>query len=203
MNLERPEANNGFEVSEIRKVEHNNFERDGFIIRRATAPGTEDDWQAFLPLQRYPSLANRAILIQGPSQDYWHQKASRYHQISFCATSKTAHQKLETALDKHPDRKVGHWLLVFGGGIVLENHVFSGDAVQVRSDSSDMVENLVVNADTDEAKVVKLLGSSVYWRIAKQGGDMIRTPDRAPRKRFAQLDTGANAGANAGGFFKK
>ena len=56
-----------------------------------------------------------------------------------------------------------------------------------------MVKSVKLNeGDKDEEETVELLGSGVYWRIAKKGGSMIRSPKVARRQRFAQRGS-ANA----------
>ncbi len=194
LNLNKPEANYGFEVVKVEGLEHSNFTRDVYIIRKTTTVGQEVLWDAEIPVHKFPALGNRSILLRGPSQDYWHTSADLYHQDErACKKTKLVHTKLETAISKTPDRKYSYWLLVFPEGTILENHVFSGDAVHVRRETNDMnAEVTVTDGHGDDAVKfqVELFGVSVYWRIAIAGGEMIRSPDRAVRgRRFRNRKT--------------
>ena len=182
----KPEQNGGFEIHELHGIEYRNYKRDAIHIRHSTVVSTEQDWDAVIPF-KYPTLSHRSVLIRGPSQDFWHQSAERYHQLNFCQATKTVHETHETDLRNNPERKISHWLIVFPEGIEWENHVFSEDATHITKETVDMVESVKLNeGDKDEEETVELLGSGVYWRIAKKGGSMIRSPKVARRKRFAQ-----------------
>jgi hypothetical protein len=130
----KPEANNGFEVSLVKGVEFRNFTRSVYYIRRTTAVPQVDEWSAMIPLKKYPSLAKRAVLIRGPSQDFWNQKASRYHQNQFCDKTKVVHQTLETQISGEPTCKISYWLIVLPSDTVLENHILSDDAEHVKTE---------------------------------------------------------------------
>jgi hypothetical protein len=97
-----------------------------------------------IPLTKFPSLANRAVLVRGPSQGYWHQDAERYHQDrdppeKFCTQTLKVHETLQTALETNKDRLYSHWLLVFPEGTMLENHVMSDNAEHVKGHSFDLI----------------------------------------------------------------
>jgi hypothetical protein len=83
MNLLRPEKNWGFEISEIECIKFRDYTQDGFHIRKTTTPPQADNWEATIPCQRYPNLESRAVQIRGPSQDYWHQDPTLYHEELF------------------------------------------------------------------------------------------------------------------------
>ena len=187
LNLDKPERNWGFEVSLVRNIEHRNFTRDAYHIRKTSTLSQEADWNAYVPLKQYPALAGRAVLIRGPSQDFWHQKASRYHQEMKCDKTKTVHETLETQISNDTNRRYSFWLLVFPKGTELENHILSDDAVNVKKHYNDLVESVKLNEGEDDEEEVELLGLDIYWRIATKGGEMIRSPDAVKRKsRFAQ-----------------
>ena len=57
---EKPESNWGFEVSRIVGMEHRNYTRDAFHIRRVTTVSQEEQWEATVPAKKYPALAHRA-----------------------------------------------------------------------------------------------------------------------------------------------
>lgn len=183
----KSEANWGFEVSFVPQIEHRNFSRDIYHIRKVTGVGQEDEWEASIPMKKYPALANRAVLIRGPSQDYWHRDAERYHEQPFCEQTKKAHQTLQTNLDASKDRLFSHWLLVFPIGTEMENFVLSDDAVHVKKATLDLVSSYSFVDEKNKNTEVELLGVDVHWRIAIKGGEMIRSPS-APtknKKRFA------------------
>jgi hypothetical protein len=180
----KPEANWGFEVAYVQQVEHMNFNRDIYHIRKVTGVPQDNEWEASIPSKKYPTLADRDVLIRGPSQDYWHKDASVYHQMEFCERTKKVHESLQTALDTNKDRLYSHWLLVFPQGTHLENHVFSGDAVHVKKESLDLCDSFSYVDENNKTKDVELFGMDVYWRIAVKGGEMIRSPNAPKKKRF-------------------
>ncbi len=187
VDLQRPESNWGFEVSEVDGIEHRDYKRDIFHIRKVITLGQEELWSASIPIEKYPGLAKRSVLLSGPSQDFWHASHERYHQVDFCEDTKTVHETLETDIEGDLKRKVSYWLLVFPEGTQLENHILSDDAVHVRKEVNEMVDDVVFEEGTEEEETVEILGTDIYWRIAKSGGTRIRkTGQRTTRKRYAQ-----------------
>lgn len=186
VNLDKPEQNWGFEVSRVPGIEHRDFVRDAFHIRKVSFPSQEHVWEACIPREQCPQLAERSVLIRGPSQAYWHQDAERYHQLTFCDKTKTVHETLQTNINGTPERVHSHWLLVFPEGHVLENHVFSDDATHVKTCNQDLIADFTVDeGDADAQETVDLFGLDIYWRIALQGGERIRSPDARARRRYA------------------
>jgi hypothetical protein len=182
VNVTKPEANWGFEVSFVPNIEHRNFSRDIYHIRRVTGVGQEEDWEAIIPTKKYPSLGQRAVLIRGPSQDYWHKDHEIYHAESFCERTKKAHESLQTNIEKSKDRLYSYWLLVFPHGTEIENHILSDDAVHVKKESLDLVGSYTYTDDKNKNHDMELYGLDVYWRIAVKGGEMIRSPDVKKKK---------------------
>jgi hypothetical protein len=185
---DKPEANWGFEVSFVPQIEHRNFSRDIYHIRKVIGVSQEDEWIATIPTKKFPTLASRAVLVRGPSQDFWHQDAERYHQTPFCDQTKKVHETLQTNLEANKDRLFSFWLLVFPVGTEMENFVLSDDAVHVKKSTLDLVGSYSFVDDRNKTQEVELLGVDVHWRIAVRGGEMIRSPS-APSKnkqRFAQ-----------------
>ena len=57
----------------------------------------------------------------------------------------------------------------------------------VKKGCNDMVHDAVLNEGEGEGEdKFEILGAGVYWRIAKSGGVMIRSPPGNKKKRFAQ-----------------
>ena len=181
------ERNFGFEVSYVQKIEFQNFTRDIFHIRKVIGVDQDGAWAATIPTKKYPDLANRAVLIRGPSQDYWHKSSERYHMDSFCDRTKLVHESLETMISTNIDRQYSHWLLVFPEETQLENHIISGDSVHVTKGTVDLVGSFEICDDKGKTQVIENYGMDVHWRIAVQGGEMIRSPDASNKKtkRFA------------------
>ena len=181
VNVSHPERNNGFEVSFVPSILHRGYDRAAFVIRKAVALPQNDDWTAIVPHKRFPTLASRSILIRGPSQDFWHASAERYHannQNINCENTKIVHTALETAISKNENRKYSYWLVVFPEDIVLENYVFSDDDTHITKHTNDMADEFK-NDDDD----LDIFGMSVYWRIAVSGGELVN-PVSAPKKKF-------------------
>jgi hypothetical protein len=185
----KPEANWGFEVSFVPQIDHRNFFRDVYHIRKVTGVPQDGEWEATIPFNKYPTLANRAVLIRGPSQNYWHQDAGRYHAESFCDQTKKVHESLQTNLETKKDRLYSHWLLVFPLGTEMENHILSDDAVHVKKGTLDLVGSYQFVDEKGKQQDVELLGVDVHWRIAVKGGEMIRSPSVPKKKRFSSRKT--------------
>jgi hypothetical protein len=181
---EKPEANWGFEVSFVPQIEHRHFTRSIYHIRKVTGLSQESQWEMTIPFRKFPTLANRAVLVRGPSQDYWHQDAELYHQDrdppdKFCAQTKKVHESLQTALEANKERLDSHWLLVFPEDTELENHILSDNAEHVTRHSFDLVGCYAFPDETAKNKVteMEIFGLDVHWRIAVKGGVMLRSPD--------------------------
>lgn len=190
----KPETNQGFETSFISGLEFRNFKRDAYHIRKTTTPSQEEAWEASIPVHKYPTLANRSVLVRGPSQDYWHQSAERYHQEPFCSITKTVHETLETNIKGDIKRRFSHWLIVFPVGTKLENHILSDDAVHVKKNVLDLVDKVVLDGEE-----IEILGCDVYWRIALRGGEMIRSPENPNTGRFARRKRAGGSNADKSG----
>lgn len=189
----KPEANWGFEVSFVHNVEVLNFHRDIYHIRKVTGVEQAEEWTATIPSKKYPALANRAVLIRGPSQDYWHQDAKRYHQPQedkvICEPTKKAHMVLQTNINESKDRLYSHWLLVFPQGTEMENFVMSHDAYHVMRNSFELYSAIESwDPEKKKSEFLDLLGMDVHWRIAVKGGEMISSPSvtEKTKRRFAQ-----------------
>jgi hypothetical protein len=197
VNPDRPEANWGFEVTPVQGIEHRNFNRNAFHIRKTTVTSQEGKWSAEIP-HCYPSMKERVMRIKGPSQSFWHQTATRYHSDPEynCSNTKKAHLALEDKITSDPSRSHSYWLIVFPKGITLENYIFSDDAIHVKTESMDLVGKTKLTTEEDEGSddddddddddEVEIWGQEVYWRMAMSGGDRLRSPDRkaARKKRF-------------------
>ena len=190
VNPKKPEANQGFDVTLVDRVEFRNFNRNAFHIRKTTTVSQEHDWEAKIPFEKFPTLAHRSVLIRGPSQDLWHQRPDVYHYGDHCPTTKTAHESVRTEIEGNPDRKFSYWLLVLPRDTQLENYIFSDDAVIVKKEIKELITDVKVEMkdDKDEDKVTKeeveIYGMDVSWKIAKAGGTMIRSPSVKKATRF-------------------
>ena len=209
VNKERPEANLGFEVSLVAGIEHRGYVRTAYHIRKVrkslvvveqrnwasshltscpastqtTCVTQEDDWEAIIPRDKYPSLSKRAVLIRGPSQNFWHKSSTRYHQDGFCDKTRQVHEVLEAKIAETVTRRYSWWLIVLPDGTELENHIMSDDAVHVKKVAMDLEETMKKYDEDDIEEEFTLVGMDVYWRIALKGGDMLRTPPRGTTKK--------------------
>ena len=177
-----PATNWGFEVQLVPGIEHRDFKRNIYHIRKVTTFGIEDQWSATIPSAKYPALAHRAVLIRGPAQDFWHQDAARYHHadepdnpIKICEATFTAHETFQTTIKQQPERLWSHWLLVFPEGTHLVNYTLSDDATHVKMETNEMI---YVHEEED----IELFGMDVHWRIAVDGGEMNRSPALKKKK---------------------
>lgn len=156
-------------------------------------PTQEDDWDATIPHTQYPTLSNRSVLIRGPSQSFWNKDPARYHKDSFCEKTKLVHETFQTDIASAPTRCFSYWLLVFPEGTHLENHILSSNSTHVKKAIRDLlVQEQLPDPDHPGtlAPAIPLVGIDVHWRIAKDGGAMIRSPDRSRRgggRRFASI----------------
>jgi len=170
-NFDNAEKNDGFKISLVPLVTHKGFDRKAFHIRRVVSGPQVDDWKATIPHDRFPALAERCVLIRGPSQDFWHQSPDRYHSDKEnidCDQTKKIHQMLQQAIQQDDKRKYMWWLLVFPKGVHLENHVFSDDATIVKKHLNDLYATI-----RDDGDKIDLCGMDIYWKIAIKGGELV------------------------------
>jgi len=229
-NAVKPECNFGFDICQVNGVEHRNFDRKVIVMRKATAVPQEKEWEAYVPLVRFRTLADRSVLVRGPSQDFWHKDSKLYHETSeMCEATQKAHSKHETEIKSDPSRQCAHCLIVFPPGTDLENHILSDNAVLVKRGSNEMSTMIDLHDGVDEDeeeeeevadnsfkdakdgdgedeaaekkndRFAELLGLDVYWRIAKKGGELIRSP--SPQKKKNQRFK--NRGKSMKKLFKK
>ena len=189
LNNALPERNMGFEVSLI-DIQHNNYMQKAYHIRKIVSVPDEEEWTATIPVEEYPELAKRAVLVVGPLQDFWYQCAKHYHQNNlFCNNTKTAHTALETKIkEAHDTRKYAYWLLVFPKGSELENIIFSADEIDIKREENHMEAPIKVYDEEDELVDGTLLGLDVSWRVALRGRTKIRTPAKKKKTRYGRTD---------------
>jgi len=171
VNQEYPERNHGFDIVLVPEIEQRRHTRDAFHIRKTVSVQNSEDWEAFLPSARFPTLADRAIMVRGPSQDFFIKDTARYHadkDIIACAPTEKKHSATEQAIDDDPSRKLEHTLLVFKKGIKLENHIFSDDAVYIDVEVNDMTAPY-----DNDGEVIDVQGTTLFWRIAVAGGSKL------------------------------
>ncbi len=171
VNQEYPERNHGFDIILVPEIEHRSHTRDAFHIRKTVSVGNSEDWEAFLPSARFPTLADRAIMVRGPSQDFFIKDTARYHANKAnieCAPTEKKHSATEQAIEDDPSRKLEHTLLVFKKGIKLENHIFSDDAVFIDVEVNDMTAPY-----DNDGEVIDVMATTLFWRIAIAGGSKL------------------------------
>jgi hypothetical protein len=91
----------------------------------------EDEWSATIPHKEFPALADRCVLICGPSQDLWHRRPDLYHDEQFCEQTLMVHETHQTAINQSITHPFSYWLLVLPKGTKLENYIISHDSVHV------------------------------------------------------------------------
>jgi len=180
---ERPETCLGFEVALVPLLQVGNFVRSVYHIRHVTTQGMEDDWSATIPHKEFPALANRSVLIRGPSQELWHRRPDLYHEEEFCKQTALIHEAQQTAIKRSIVRGYSYWLVVLPKGTMLENYIISHDSVHVQKGTQEMEKKFEVETDDGSTEWETLYGMDVYWRIAVAGGNMVSDPESATKKR--------------------
>jgi hypothetical protein len=171
VNQEYPERNHGFDIVLVPEIEHRGHTRDAFHIRKTVSAGNTEDWEAFLPSTRYPTLADRAVMVRGPSQDFFIKNTEKYHEDVDnidCAPTKKKHSATEQAIKDDPSRQLEHTLLIFKKGIKLENHIFSDDAVFIDVEVNDMMTTI-----DNDGEELEIMGTTLFWCIAVAGGSKL------------------------------
>lgn len=180
---EKPEGCNGFEVALIPQIKVGNFVRSVYHIRHVTSQGMEDEWSAIVPREEFPALANRSILIRGPSQELWHRRPDLYHEESFCGQTALIHEAQQTAIKQSLHRLYSYWLVVLPKNTMLENYIISHDSIHVLKGTQEMAKAFEIEDSAGKLAMETLYGMDVYWRIAVAGGNMVTDPGSATKKR--------------------
>lgn len=194
VDLDRPESHRGFQVHFIPGIKHKGYNRDGFHISKVVAAPQVNEWEAFIPKKIYPSLDGRILQVRGPSQDYWHMSANRYHEDENnikCPATYKKHRALERAIKDNPKRQLENTLFVFPRDVRLENYVFSEDGIVVRKFVNDMYSSMEVEGD-DGIIEFDIEGVDVYWRIAIDGGEALE--EKPKQKRLFERRTKKKVG---------
>ena len=189
VNEDFPERNRGLDIVLVPEIVHREHTRDAFNIRKTVPVGNAGDWDAFIPLERYPGLARRAIILRGPSHDFFTKDTERYHgdkRNINCEPTKKKHSATEQAINDSPSRQYEHTLLIFKKGVVLENHVFSDNAKSIDVEVNDMTADIDNGGDK-----LEVMGISLLWRIAVAGGSKLASgnPKKGQKKLFKKRET--------------
>jgi hypothetical protein len=183
---DKPETCAGFEVALIPQIKVGNYVRSVYHIRHITTQGLEDEWSATIPHEEFPTLASRAVLIRGPSQELWHRRPDLYHEEPFCSQTALFHEAQQTAIKQSIVRLYSCWLLVLPKGTVLENYIISHDSVHVNTGIQEMTKAFETEDENGKTQLETLYGMDVHWRIAVAGGNMVSDPGSASKKRRKQ-----------------
>jgi hypothetical protein len=186
---DKPETSQGFEVALVPQVQVGNFVCSVYHIRHVTTQGMEDEWTAMIPRAEFPALANRSVLIFGPSQELWHWRPDVYHEESFCTQTALIHEAQQTAIKQSITRLYSYWLLVLPKGTISKNHVISHDNIHALKGMQDMAVGFETEDDDGKTSFETLYGMDVYWRIAEAGGNMVSDPGSAVKKRSKKKKT--------------
>jgi hypothetical protein len=174
VNMEFPEHNRGFNIVLVNDIEHQGYTRDGFHIRKGTAAMDSMNWEAFVPFERFPSLAHRALMFKGPSQDYLHRDTKLYHEDNVnCKQTEKKHSTTQKAIKGDALHQNEYHMLIFKKGIHLENHIFSHDAKKVQAVSNEMFSSI-----DNGGEELELDGISLFWRIAIAGGSELASGEK-------------------------
>lgn len=76
---EYPERHREFDIQYVEDVEHNQYMRNAYHIRKEVAIQDREKWCATIPHGRYPHLAGRIVQIRGPSRSFWFSSPKYYH----------------------------------------------------------------------------------------------------------------------------
>jgi hypothetical protein len=173
-----PERNSPFDITSFEGVEYNDYDHNGFHIRMAVASPDMNDWKAFIPSSKeFPKLASligRAVVVKGPSRNYWMTDAEMYHQKAECQVTKTAHEKTDTAIEADPDRQKSFYLLVFDKRLILDNYIFSGNNTSLQAWKNGMKLEPKHPRYPFTKKKLDVIGMCLWWRIGIAGGTRIR-----------------------------
>jgi hypothetical protein len=174
-----PEHNFPFDITPFEGVEYNDYDHNGFHIRTAIASPDMNTWKAFIPSSKeFPkltSLISRAVMVKGPSRNYWMSDAGMYHKKGVdCQVTKTAHEKTDTAIKADPNRQTSFFLIVFHKSLILDNYIFSGNDTVLQMWKNGM--KLEPDHDRNPFKMKKLdvIGMCLWWRVGTAGGTRIR-----------------------------
>jgi hypothetical protein len=193
VNHEYPERNNGFDIHLVPEIEHRGHTRAGFDIRLTVPVANSNEWEGFIPSAKYPTMAKRAVMIRGPSQDSFIQDTERYHKDKNtidCEPTKKKHLATEQAIKDDPSRQLVHTLLIFKKGTNLENHVFSDDAIDITVQVNDMIASV----DNGDGESLEVMGTTLFWRIAVAGGSKLAAAKKGKKlfKKKAAAATSVN-----------
>ena len=112
-------------------------------------------------------------MIRRPSQDDFIQDTERHHGDKNnidCEPTKKKHLATEQAIKDDPSRQHEHTLLIFKKGVILENHIFSDDATDIKVEVNDVIADI----DNDGDKL-EVMGTSLFWRVAVAGGSKLKS----------------------------
>jgi hypothetical protein len=174
-----PEHNFPFDITPFEGVEYNDYDHNGFHIRMAVASPDMNAWQAFIPSSKeFPKLASligRAVMVKGPSRNYWMSDAEMYHKKGIdCQVTKTAHEKTDTAIKADPNRQTSFFFIVFHKGLILDNYIFSGNSTILQMWKNGMKLDPDHASNPFKTKKLDVIGMCVWWRVGTAGGTRIR-----------------------------
>jgi hypothetical protein len=165
-----PERNADFDIQYVRGIEHEGYKRNGFHIRITIAPLDRDIWSATMYTDN-PTLANRAILVKGPSRSSWYKEFESFSKKIQCDATAEYHEETVGKIDRDEDRQFAYWLLVFPEGTFLDNVILSGDQINVKK----KVIGVVNVIDGIEYRCI-----TSNWRVSdKFGGRLIQGKNKA------------------------
>ena len=178
VNPEQPWAHGQFDVERVEGMMCGDFRRNGYHCRIGNVhPCDVDLWESYIPKETdWPYFLYRCIMIKGPSQSHLTRDPQKYHENLDVPCSATENQHLITCqrLEEkgNEEHKWAHYLLLFSVGVKLDNSIFS-KLEDARAIEAHYVPQTMPKNDPQNDFGKELLGLSIYWRIAEQGGERV------------------------------
>ena len=168
INLDKPECTQDFDAHVIQGMKHLRWKHHGIHVRNFIQTMDMNLWNAAVPSDKFPEYEGCCLLIKGPAQNYIKPHPKLYQAKMKCAETKEAHEGYN--LKGNLVEYLFH-LLIFPGGIVLDNTHFASEAMPIVQTHFNPV---MVSADHNHNSFGKDLPIMwVYWDIAFKDGGII------------------------------
>ena len=163
VNKDYPERNREFHIQYVKAFEQGEYKRNGWVIRTGVCSQDRATWSAAIYSTSKVNLANRAVMVKGPSRPHWMHMDTEWTTKINCAATTSYARNTTNSINGNEDRQYKYWLLIFPEKTHLANEIISGDPFKVKK----RMEGIMVVVKEKEHRYI-----TMNWKIADKHGSL-------------------------------
>jgi hypothetical protein len=156
-----PESHRGFHVHYLPNIAHEGYSRKGWKVWRSAYWRDKKFWSMMTYQSTNVDLANRSVMVKGPSRPCWAAMDAAWQEKMDCAATSDQCAATTLAIKEDESRQFTYWLIIFPQDTHLDNVILSGDPFKVKGKLKGIMEDI---------EGVEHRYHTMNWKIADRNG---------------------------------